>query len=173
MYLRETLLMLHVRLESVKQAIRAIERLGDSLKEQPAVRKADARLSQALKAQSAGTSVGLAAIGEDTTERLHLATELLQAQKIEGIGRFAGDLAKDFNDILTVIVGYADLSLTELNPSDPIRSYAQEVKIAGVRAASLTQKLLEFSRTQVIAPTVSGQNSPNSRIREDAATAAL
>ena len=96
---------------------------------------------------------------------------MLQAQKIEAIGRLAGGLAKDFNDILTVILGYADLFLTELKPSDPMRSYAEEVKIAGERAASLTKQLLAFSRTQVIAPTVSGLNSPYSRIREDAATA--
>lgn len=172
MHLTETLVMLHVRLESVNQAIRCFERLGDALKEQPAVSKANARLSHTPKTESVRTSPSFpAVIGEDPTDSPRLTPDFLQVQKIEAIGRFAGGLAKDFNDILTVILGYSDLYLTELKPSDPMRSYANEVKIAGVRAASLAQQLLEFSRTQVIAPAVLGMDSPDSRIRKNAAMA--
>jgi signal transduction histidine kinase len=156
--------------ENVDQAIRSFERLGD-WNEQPGSRKADARVPQARKAEAAATSLDVAAIGEDTTERHRLDDELRHAQKLEAISTFAGGVAKDFNDILTVILGYADLFLTELKPSDPMRSYAEEVRIAGERAARLTQQLLVFSRTQVIAPEVSDMNSRYSRIGEDAATA--
>jgi signal transduction histidine kinase len=163
--LKEAILTLHERLEDVDQAIRSIGRLGNSSNEQPAKEKAEPR-PQAQKAEAVGTS-----LSEDTTERLRLDTELLQAQRIEAIGRFTGEVAREFNDILTVILGYSGLFLSELEPSDPMRSYAEEVKIAGGRAASLTKQLLAFSRTQVIAPTVSGLNRHYSRIREDAATA--
>jgi two-component system, cell cycle sensor histidine kinase and response regulator CckA len=103
---------------------------------------------------AAGNPLGVAAIGEDTTERLRLESELRQAQKLESIGRLAGGVAHDFNNILTVMIGYADFFLSELQPSDPLRSYAEEIKIAGERAASLTNQLLAFSRKQVIAPRV-------------------
>jgi signal transduction histidine kinase len=159
MYLTETLLWLRVRLENVDQAIQSFERLAGSSKVQLGLRKSDARPPLALK------EVGVAATGE-------LNTELLQAQKTDAVARFAGDVAKDFNDILTVIVGYADLFLIKLAPSDPNRSYAEEVKVAGIRASNLTSQLLSFSRTQVIPPSVLAEvKSASSRTREDAATA--
>jgi len=153
---------LHVRLENVDQAIRTIERLEYSSMKKPGLRKADARPPKAQKVEAAGTSQErVAAIGEDTTERLRPDTELRQAETLEAIGKFAGEVAKDFNDILTVILGYAHLFLAELEPSDPMHSYAEEVNVAGKRAASLTQQLLVFSRTQVIGPKVSDLNSPS------------
>ena len=108
---------------------------------------------------AAGNPLGVATIGEDITEGLRLENELRQAQKLESIGRLAGGVAHDFNNILTVIIGYTDFFLAELNPSDPLRSYAEEIKIAGERAASLTTQLLAFSRKQVIAPKVLDVNT--------------
>ena len=102
----------------------------------------------------AGNPLGVATIGEDITERIRLENELNQAQKLESIGRLAGGVAHDFNNVLTVIIGYADFILSELKPSDPLRSYAEEIKIAGERAASLTKQLLAFSRKQIIQPRV-------------------
>ena len=101
-----------------------------------------------------GNPLGVATIGEDITERLRLENELRQAQKLESIGRLAGGVAHDFNNILTVMIGYADFFLSELETSDPLRSYAEEIKIAGERAANLTRQLLAFSRKQIIEPQV-------------------
>ena len=71
---------------------------------------------------SAGNPLGVATIGEDITERIRLENELNQAQQLESVGRLAGGVAHDFNNILTVIIGYADFFLRELKPSDPLRS---------------------------------------------------
>jgi PAS domain S-box-containing protein len=107
----------------------------------------------------AGNPLGVATIGEDITERLRLENELRQAQKLESIGRLAGGVAHDFNNLLTVINGYTDFILSELKTSDPLRSYADKIKIAGKRAASLTKQLLAFSRKQVIEPKVLDLNT--------------
>ncbi len=106
-----------------------------------------------------GNPLGVATIGEDITERLRLENELRQAQKLESIGRVGGGVAHDFYIVLSVINGYADFFLKELKPSDPLRSYADEIKIAGKRAANLTKQLLAFSRKQVIEPKVLDLNT--------------
>ncbi|HWU90288.1 MAG TPA: ATP-binding protein [Kofleriaceae bacterium] len=76
--------------------------------------------------------------------------QLLQAQKMEAIGRLAGGVAHDFNNLLTVVLSYASLLLPTFEPGDRRREYIEEVKRAGERGAALTQKLLAFSRQQVI-----------------------
>jgi len=79
---------------------------------------------------------------------------LLQSQKMEAVGRLAGGIAHDFNNLLTVIIGCSDLMLLRLDSSNPLRSYPQEIKGAGERAASLTRQLLAFSRKQIFEPKV-------------------
>jgi PAS domain S-box-containing protein len=95
----------------------------------------------------------------DVTERKQaeaaqakLEEQLRQAQKLESIGRLAGGVAHDFNNLLTVINGYADFLLADLDPTDPLWSSADEIRKAGERAASLTKQLLAFSRKQIIEP---------------------
>ena len=87
-------------------------------------------------------------IYEDITEQKKLEAQLVQAQKMEAIGRLAGGVAHDFNNLLTVIIGNASLLLMGLDEKDPLREDLEEISDAGDRAASLTRQLLAFSRKQ-------------------------
>ena len=100
----------------------------------------------------AGKLTGFVSARHDITDRLRLESELLQAQKMESIGRLAGGVAHDFNNLLTVITGYSGLVETELNVTDRRRQYVKEIRVAGERAATLTRQLLAFSRKQTFRP---------------------
>ena len=76
--------------------------------------------------------------------------QLRQSQKMEVIGRLTGGVAHDFNNLLTIISGYSDLALDQLLDGDPTKDLVQEIRNAGQRAASLTRKLLAFSRKQTL-----------------------
>ena len=94
------------------------------------------------------------AIARDITQRKSVEAQLLQASKMEAVGRLAGGVAHDFNNLLTVILGSADLLLDTLGRDHPEREEAEEIRKAGLRAADLTRQLLAFSRQQVLAPQV-------------------
>jgi len=87
-----------------------------------------------------------------TGERSQLEQQLQQAQKLESIGRLAGGVAHDFNNLVTIINCYSDLLLIELKPGDALRNYVSQIRKAGERGAGLTRQLLAFSRKQIIAP---------------------
>jgi two-component system, cell cycle sensor histidine kinase and response regulator CckA len=86
----------------------------------------------------------------ESKERKQLLAQLLQAQKMESIGRLAGGIAHDFNNILTVIQGHASLMLSDANLDQEMEESAEQISLAAERGASLTRQLLTFSRQQVI-----------------------
>jgi PAS domain S-box-containing protein len=94
--------------------------------------------------------VGLVTTGRDITERIQLEAQLHRAQKLEAVGRLAGGVAHDFNDLLTVILGYSNLLLDQLDDDRVLHQEVAEIKRAADRAATLTQQLLTFGRRQVL-----------------------
>ena len=93
--------------------------------------------------------------------RAHAALEeqLRQAQKMEAIGQLAGGVAHDFNNMLTAILGYAELLTEQIGPDKPIGRDLQEIVTAAERAAALTRQLLAFGRKQTINPVALSLNA--------------
>ena len=98
-------------------------------------------------------------VARDITEHRMIEDQLLQAQKMESIGRLAGGIAHDFNNILNVIIGYGEIVLKQLHSNDPLREKIDLMVKAGERAATLTRQLLVFSRKQALQPEVMNINS--------------
>jgi hypothetical protein len=86
----------------------------------------------------------------DVSEKRRLEAQLLQAQKMEAVGRLAGGVAHDFNNLLGVITGYSELLRKSLEPQHPGHHRVEEIQKAAGRAAALTRQLLAFSRKQVL-----------------------
>ncbi len=91
---------------------------------------------------------------EDITERLSLEAQFHQAQKMESVGRLAGGVAHDYNNMLSVILGHAELALEKLKRAEPVQNDLQEILKAAKRSSEVTRQLLGFSRMQAIAPRV-------------------
>jgi PAS domain S-box-containing protein len=85
-------------------------------------------------------------------DKLNLETQLQQAQKMESVGRLAGGVAHDFNNMLGVILGHAELAMEGLDPSQPIFADLQQIKQAADRSTDITRQLLTFARKQIISP---------------------
>jgi two-component system, cell cycle sensor histidine kinase and response regulator CckA len=107
------------------------------------------------------TTEGLVILSMDTTERRRTAQahealeeQLRQSQRMDAVGRLAGGVAHDFNNILSIILGYGESVLEQLQAKDPLRADVEEIHKAAQRAAELTKQLLMFSRQQLVEPKV-------------------
>lgn len=101
-----------------------------------------------------GAIAGFLIQGAEITDRKRLENEFLQAQKMEAIGRLAGNIAHDFNNILTIIMGQCELLLNNSNTEEQRRNRYQEIRECVQHAAGMTKHLLNFSRKQC--PSTSG-----------------
>ena len=102
----------------------------------------------------AGRVVSIRGMLRDVTGQRNLEHQLRQAQKMEAVGRLAGGVSHDFNNLLTAILGYADLLAMTVPENSPLRRNTDEIKAAAQRGADLTRQLLAFGRRQVLAPEV-------------------
>jgi PAS domain S-box-containing protein len=116
------------------------------------------RLSGNLVPEKNGSIDHYEVIAEDITERRSLEEQLRQSQKMEAVGLLAGGISHDFNNLLGVILGNAEL-LLETKQSEKQQHCAEQIKKASGRAAQLTRQLLAFSRKQVLYPTVLNLNT--------------
>jgi two-component system, cell cycle sensor histidine kinase and response regulator CckA len=115
---------------------------------------------------ASGRTVNYLSVSRDITESLKAAAEkaklqdqLLQAQKLESVGRLAGGVAHDFNNMLGVILGHTEMALERLAPDQPFYSSLMEIHRAAERSADLTKQLLAFARKQTVAPRVLDLNA--------------
>ncbi|MDB4881388.1 MAG: sensory box histidine kinase/response regulator, partial [Gemmatimonadetes bacterium] len=97
-----------------------------------------------------GEVTGVGVVVLDTTANSELEAQLLQALKMEAVGRLAGGVAHDFNNLLTVISSYSQMALETLRPGEPLYADMQEIRTSADRASRLTRQLLAFSRKQVM-----------------------
>lgn len=105
--------------------------------------------------------IGMLGIDEDITEqkkkgeeKAKLESHLRQSQKIESIGRLAGGVAHDYNNMLSVILGYAELAQMKMAPTDPVQEDLEHILSATKRSRDITQQLLAFARKQTVSPQV-------------------
>ncbi len=117
----------------------------------------DAVISPVRNAE--GVVTNFVAVKRDTTREMRLEEQYRQAQKMEAIGRLAGGVAHDFNNMLELIIGYADLALEDLDAAHPVRDNLIHIRRAGERSADLTRQLLAFARKQAVQPRILDLNS--------------
>ncbi len=126
------------------------------------VLKADGRIDRAFEVHVFQITQGKAAVlfneisarKQAEAERERLQEQLIQAQKMESVGRLAGGVAHDFNNMLSAILGHCELAMGKLSAQHPLFSNLQHIRTAAERSADLTRQLLAFARRQPIAPKV-------------------
>jgi two-component system cell cycle sensor histidine kinase/response regulator CckA len=97
-------------------------------------------------------------VSRDTTARRTLEEQLLQAQKMESVGRLAGGVSHDFNNLLTAVMSHAELAMEDLDQGSSVRQDLALIYDAASRGAALTRQLLTFARKQVISPQIVNLN---------------
>jgi PAS domain S-box-containing protein len=133
----------------------------------------DQVVSMSLLRDQAGAIVGVASTGRDITDyiaaarqRERLERELQQAQRLESVGQLAGGVAHDFNNLIAVIMNYAEFVADELADRPALREDVEEIRRAAERAATLTRQLLIFSRREVARPEILDVNSVVGEMRK-------
>ncbi|HPF32108.1 MAG TPA: PAS domain S-box protein, partial [Candidatus Sabulitectum sp.] len=101
-----------------------------------------------------GEVVGLLGVVRDVSAQRQMQERIRHMEKMESVGRLAGGVAHDFNNMLNVILGHTEMALEKLDAMDPLRADLEEVRKAGQRSANLTKQLLAFARKQTVAPRV-------------------
>ena len=158
--------------EVIEKRIRRVMETGSDRFETKHRRK-DGRLIdiEASVSRSKGGEERLVVFMRDITERKRaeeentkLQAQLLQAQKMESVGRLAGGVAHDFNNMLGVILGHTEIALEQVDPSLPLHDDLEAVHKAAERSASLTHQLLAFARKQTAAPKVLDLNQTVGRM---------
>jgi PAS domain S-box-containing protein len=153
---------MHAQPEEVRQQLR--ERglwKGEVIQKHRDGSKVYILASVSLIKDSDGQTVGFVAVNRDITAhkqaeeaQANLENQLRQSQKMESIGRLAGGVAHDFNNLITVIQMYSDVVKAQMSAEDPLLKKIQQIRLASERAATLTRQLLAFSRKQILAPVV-------------------
>jgi PAS domain S-box-containing protein len=113
-----------------------------------------ARVSTSLLRDEHGDPLYALSIVEDVGRQRSLELQLRESQKMDALGRFAGAIAHDFNNVLTAIAGFNELIAADLGPDHPLHGETAEIAAAAEHAAGLTRQLLTFSRHQVVAAEV-------------------
>jgi two-component system, cell cycle sensor histidine kinase and response regulator CckA len=108
---------------------------------------------------SDGRIVNYVAVKRDISENLMLAEQLQHAQKMEAVARLTGGVAHDFNNILMIIIGYAEIALAQLTPGQPLHADLEKILDAANRSAEIVRQLLTFARKQTIDPIPLNLNS--------------
>ena len=110
--------------------------------------------SVSLRIDLKGREIGFKGVVRDITEQRKIEAQLVQAQKMESVGRLAGGVAHDYNNALSVIMGYTELAMASVDTAGQLQADLNEVLKAGRRATDITRQLLAFARKQTIAPIV-------------------
>ena len=136
----------------IVEKIKRCETVGhfETLRQTKDGRLVDVSVTASPIKDATGKIIGASKILRDITGRRKLEAQFIESQKMEAVGQLAGGVAHDFNNILSVILGYGDLITADLEPDSPLREHAEEIRIAAERAAALTRQLLIFSRKQKV-----------------------
>ncbi len=130
------------------------QEVGERRRIERSLRQAKDVLEDRVRERTNELSVAYAKLQHDVAERRRLEEQLAQVQKLESIGRLAGGVAHDLNNVLTVVLSYADLLDAGLGQTHPLQEQLRQIRRAAERASNLTHRLLAFARQQVVEPRV-------------------
>jgi len=111
-------------------------------------------VTKSVLRDACGKTVGLIGVARDVTEHKAMEEQLRHAQKLDSVGRLAGGVAHDFNNMLSVIIGHTNLAMSKIDHMNPLYQDLQEIESAAQRSANLTRQLLAFARKQTVSPRV-------------------
>ena len=120
----------------------------------PARRRDELEVTYAPVVDERGEVVGASQVVRNVTERRRREAEEAEARRLESIGRLAGGVAHDFNNLMTAVMGYGELVYSSMDATDPRRADVVEIQRAAARAGELTQQLLAFARRREVRPRI-------------------